>query len=538
MWAVVGLLVVSCFSLSNAQADTIDDISLEKGQDGKLHINVNVSGQAQSVTPNEADSEGVYTLGLNGKSSDKVKATPLVMDASGKHIARLNVENGKVSVVVPGVRSDEVRVHMRSKTGGLTPLANANSTNRESTQDTTTPRVMPSSTFTVKPSQENSPNWFSDPWMTSIRTEEPATTVASNTQDNTKRVTTSKKSKWKRPKQAWKPLVKQSTSVKQASSSVPPQVSNDLAMAEPPIENELETLNAPLNLSTDANQGYTFETVETDEIKTSFIEPSFIENPLSAEAFEPLPPLEAVLAPEQAYTLYLELPWDNEAWLNERILKELDAQQKHLDASLWMLYLAIGGMCVAVCIGLAFKLNPSLAMQMQASQERLKNRLSRGGFTSHATPVETHQSERPFASWLTQDEDAPTELETHDAEEEQEEEDNSPLLDNEIHRIPEMSASLWQATEAHAMPEEYTKAPETPVFEPEAVPEPIKSSRVATLKPPTYFAFRHQQRINQNSFQKTPIQSVLKLPMQAKKPLQRNATPAPLSRLNRLHFGA
>ncbi len=518
MRAVIACGVVSCLAVSFAHADTIDDISLEKGQDGKLHINVNVSGQAQSVSPNEADSEGVYTLGLNAKSSDRVKATPLVMDATGKHIARLNVENGKVSVVVPGVRSDEVRVHMRSSSGSITP---SSQTILSST---------PAPTWDSKASLETTPNWLGgDPWMTPSVPE-----VADNTESTPKRWT-AKRSKWKRTHTAWRPSKHSSTAVKSNAKAIQAPASPDLAMAEPPIENELETMNLPLNLAKQSDEGHTFES-ETPQGETAWIEPNFIENPLSVEAFEPLPPLEVMLAPEEAYALYLELPWDNEDWLNTRVLNALDSQEKELNASLWMLYLSIGGMCLAVCIGLAFKLNPTLAMHLQDSQARLRDRLSRGGFTSHAQSIETPPEERPFASWLTQEE------ETLDAEAMAEE--DYPTLDDDLHAMPENTAHLWNPP---ALPEpvamsESAKVLEVPTLQnqalPEATSEATQVSRVATLKPPTYFAFRHQQRINQNSFQKTPIQSVLKLPMQAKKPLQRNATPAPLSRLNRLHFGA
>ena len=413
-------LIVACLltglSTSGALANTIEHISLEKQADGKLNINVNVTGNARELTPDEHDSEGVYTLDLQGNTSEKVRATPLVMDASGQHIARLNVEHGKVSVVVPGVSAKDIRVNMRSHSGESTATQAPSSAGTAlhfqpdvPTPSTPTQGYALSNTWTPKRSLPLSALGEASSMVPAFEFSEPPTPTQSPAGQGYR--PRYKASKWKRTAHAYRSFhpathrVKSAPPVSWVSAWTPKS-----AQKTPPAEavsEQVTTLEGgvPPNKTLEETALLPSERLENKNLSVEETPERVVLQPLSELGYEPNPALEYVISEAQAYDRYLRLPWEDEAWLNERIKHHLQAEEARFQARLWMMYLCIGGMVLAVALGLAFKLNPTWAYALARFKSGLfKTDPAKAWEESTLTPLEKmdllHEPEKPFASWL------------------------------------------------------------------------------------------------------------------------------------------
>jgi hypothetical protein len=578
---IVASLLVG-LSTSGALANTIEHISLEKQADGKLNINVNVTGNARELAPDEHDSEGVYTLGLQGNTSEKVRATPLVMDPSGQHIARLNVEHGKVSVVVPGVSAKDIRVNMRSHSGESTVTQAPSSAGTAlhfqpdvPTPSTPTQGYALSNTWTPKRSLPLSAlgeaSSSSSSMVPAFEFSEPPTPTESPAgQGYHPRY---KASKWKRTAHAYRSFhpathrVKSAPPVSWVSAWTPKS-----AQKTPPAEAVLEQVTTleggvPLNEPQEESALLPSERLENKNLSVEETPEIVVLQPLSEQGYEPNPALEYVISEAQAYDRYLRLPWEDEAWLNERIKHHLQAEEARFQAHLWMMYLCIGGMVLAVALGLAFKLNPTWAYALARFKSGLfKTDPAKAWDESTPTPLEKmdllHEPEKPFASWLmphaTEVDDmfapvqAPAPRMPHQPHWEQD-----TLLDDESALIPldAVTRPRLHIPQLSKMSEGSVPSPpklnDLPlVLQPPApplaqafgpVPTPAVEeapvlSKVASLKAPPYFSFRHHQKSRQDVPTKAPIKALFALPNTPVKPAQGVNTRA-YSRLNRLHFG-
>ncbi|MFN7311088.1 MAG: hypothetical protein ACK5T0_06930 [Vampirovibrionales bacterium] len=576
MQQLVGACLILGLSAGVASANTIEQISLEKQADGKLNINVNVTGNARELAPDENDAEGVYTLGLQGKTSDKVKATPLVMDASGQHIARLNVENGKVSVVVPGVSSKDIRVNMRNSTGeststasntGLNFQANDEAFKRPSSDgyamaNTWTPKGSSTETASINSSDSKIVPSFDFNETTE------STTIANFNPYQSR----SQKSTWHKKKnhtfthhQTLKHRAKSAPPVSWVSALTPKSTqkiaSADLKNTAPSdaILDEVATLEGGIPLEDTLENIAVLSTERTENTMPAVEETpeSFVVNPFSDQMYDPNPAVEHVISEEAAYLRYLQLPWENETWLNERVESSLAYDMVQLNASLWMMYLCIGGMVLAVALGLAFKMNPRLAQAMAHFRAGLLK-------TTHPAPLEKKSTEKaspysdeekPFASWLMPEaedgldavhnvEQVPSTIHRQTLQVEDallaNEEALVPLdavtpPQNSVFVMPTPNISsiplLYQA--AQATPQDVVEVVEAPVVEAVSIPALPKLGK---LKAPTYFAFRHHQKSRQDTPSKAPMKALFALPKTPVKPVAA-LKPLEYSRLNRLHFG-
>ncbi len=540
---LVGGCLLLGLSVSVASANTIEQISLEKQADGKLNINVNVTGNARELTPDENDAEGVYTLGLQGKTSDKVKATPLVMDASGQHIARLNVEHGKLSVVVPGVSSKDIRVNMRSHQAesastGLNVQANDDTFKRPASDgyamtNTWTPKGSPfetpsnaSSGTNVLPSFDFSENPEPSTFTGFMPYRQP-----------------SQKSRWHKKSRA---SFAHHPRTGHRAKSAPPvswgaaltPKSAQKAVPSDAVLDEVATLEGGIPLEETLKNTSMVPAVE-ETVET------FVVSPFTDEVVEPNPALEHVLSEEDAYLRYLQLPWDSEAWLNERLESSLAYDVAQLNVSVWMMYLCIGGMVLAVALGLAFKMNPRLAEAMARFRAGLFKTVPQTPIEKRAVEKTSpyNEAEKPFASWLMSE--AEEVVETHQPVEE------SLLADDELDALIPIDAVSSQRNSVFVMPTPnissvpllYQSAEATPQAVAEVVEAPVITAvsapalpKLGKLKAPTYFAFRHHQKSRQDTPAKAPMKALFTLPKTPVKPV---ATVKSLeySRLNRLHFG-
>jgi hypothetical protein len=586
---IVASLLIG-LSASGALANTIEHISLEKQADGKLNINVNVTGNARELAPDEHDNEGVYTLGLQGNTSEKVRATPLVMDPSGQHIARLNVEHGKVSVVVPGVSAEDIRVNMRNHSGGSTTTGAPSSAGNglhfqpELSPDTSIPSqgYALSNTWTPTRSLPLSALGETSSMVPAFEFSEPPTTTQSPAgQGYHPRY---KASKWKRTAhhayRSFHPAthrVKSAPPVSWVSAWTPKS-----AQKTPPAEAVLEQVSTleggvPLNEPQEESALLPSERLENKNLSVEEMPERVVLQPLNEQGYEPNPALEYVISEAQAYDRYLRLPWEDEAWLNERIKHHLQAEEARFQAHLWMMYLCIGGMVLAVALGLAFKLNPTWAYALARFKSGLfKTDPAKAWEESTLTPLEKmdllHEPEKPFASWLmpqaTEVDETPATFSTpvqapaptrpHQTHWEQD-----TLLDDESALIPldavtrprlhipqlsKMSEGSVPSTPkindlplvlqlpAPPLAQALEQTPVPAVEEAPALEEAPVLSKVATLKAPPYFSFRHHQKSRQDVPTKAPIKALFALPNTPVKPAQGVNTRA-YSRLNRLHFG-
>ncbi len=582
---IVASLLIG-LSTSGALANTIEHISLEKQADGTLNINVNVTGNARELTPNEQESEGVYTLGLQGNTSEKVKATPLVMDASGQHIARLNVEHGKVSVVVPGVSAKDIRVNMRSHSGESTATQAPSSTGtalhfQPDVPTPTTPTQGYALSNTWTPKRSLPPSALGEASSSSIVPafgfgETSETTQAPASQGYRPRY---KASKWKRTAHASRSFNPATHRVKSAPPiSWGPAWAPKSLQQTPPAEAVLEPVTTleggvPPNETLEETTLLPSERLENKNLSVEETPEGSVLQPLSEQGYEPNPALEYVISQAQAYDRYLRLPWEDEAWLNERIKHHLQAEEAQLQAHLWMMYLCIGGMVLAVALGLAFKLNPTWAYALARFKSGLfKTAPAKAWDESTLTPLEkmdpSHEPEKPFASWLmphaTEVDDMFAPVQTpaprmpHQPHWEQDTllDDESALIPLDavtrprLH-IPQLSkmseGSVPSPPKLNDLPlvlqppspplkESFGPVPTPAVEEAPALEEAPVLSKVATLKAPPYFSFRHHQKSRQDVPTKAPMKALFALPNTPVKPAQGVKTRA-YSRLNRLHFG-
>jgi hypothetical protein len=568
MQQLVGACLILGLSVSVASANTIEQISLEKQADGKLNINVNVTGNARELAPDENDSEGVYTLGLQGKTSDKVKATPLVMDASGQHIARLNVENGKVSVVVPGVSSKDIRVNMRTSTGESTSTASNTDLNFQANDEAfkrpASDGYAMTNTWTPKGSSTETASSYASGTKVVPSFDFNENTEASSFAGFTPYRQITQKSTWKKKKHGSlahgyaKHRAKSAPPVSWASALTPKPAqkiaSVDLKNTPPSdaVLDEVATLvegGIPLDKTMENTAVLPIEGTENNMPAVEETPESFVVNPFSDQMYDPNPAVEQVISEEDAYLRYLQLPWENDAWLTERVESSLAYDVAQLNASLWMMYLCIGGMVLAVALGLAFKMNPRLAEAMARFRAGLLK--TPKAFSKESKHVEKaspySDEEKPFASWLMPNaEDAQSVV--HNVAEAPNEE---TLADDELDALIPLDAALPQRNSVFVMPTPnissipllYQSAEATPPAVVEVVEAPVVTAvsapalpKLGNLKAPTYFAFRHHQKSRQDTPAKAPMKTLFALPKTPVKPV---ATVKPLeySRLNRLHFG-
>ena len=560
MQQLVGACLILGLSASVASANTIEQISLEKQADGKLNINVNVTGNARELAPDENDAEGVYTLGLQGKTSDKVKATPLVMDASGQHIARLNIENGKLSVVVPGVSSKDIRVNMRTASGESTSTASNTDLNFQANDEAfkrpASDGYAMTNTWTPKASAFETPSGSSSGTKVLPSFDFSENTEASAFQGFIPYSQPSKKSRWhkKSPtsfahRQTLTHRAKSAPPVSWASALTPKSAQK--AHPSDAVLDEVATLEGgiPLDETTKNTAAIPIEGSENNMPAVEETPESFVVNPFSDQMYDPNPAVEHVISEEDAYLRYLQLPWENDAWLTERVESSLAYDVAQLNASLWMMYLCMGGMVLAVALGLAFKMNPTLAEAMARFRAGLLK-------TDPHTPIEKKSAEKaspysdeekPFASWLMPDaEDAQSVV--HNVAERPTEE---ALTEDELDALIPQDAALPQRNSVFVMPTPnissipllYQSAEATPQAVEEVLEVPVLEAvsapalpKLGKLKAPTYFAFRHHQKSRQDTPAKAPMKALFTLPKTPVKPV---ATVKSLeySRLNRLHFG-
>ena len=560
MQQLVGACLILGLSASVASANTIEQISLEKQADGKLNINVNVTGNARELAPDENDAEGVYTLGLQGKTSDKVKATPLVMDASGQHIARLNIENGKLSVVVPGVSSKDIRVNMRTASGESTSTASNTDLNFQANDEAfkrpASDGYAMTNTWTPKASAFETPSGSSSGTKVLPSFDFSENTEASAFQGFIPYSQPSKKSRWHKKSRA--SFAHHQTLTHRAKSAPPVSWASALtpksaqkAHPSDAVLDEVATLEGgiPLDETTKNTAALPIEGSENNMPAVEETPESFVVNPFSDQMYDPNPAVEHVISEEDAYLRYLQLPWENDAWLTERVESSLAYDVAQLNASLWMMYLCMGGMVLAVALGLAFKMNPTLAEAMARFRAGLLK-------TDPHTPIEKKSAEKaspysdeekPFASWLMPDaEDAQSVV--HNVAERPTEE---ALTEDELDALIPQDAALPQRNSVFVMPTPnissipllYQSAEATPQAVEEVLEVPVLEAvsapalpKLGKLKAPTYFAFRHHQKSRQDTPAKAPMKALFTLPKTPVKPV---ATVKSLeySRLNRLHFG-
>lgn len=561
MQQLVGACLILGLSASVASANTIEQISLEKQADGKLNINVNVTGNARELAPDENDAEGVYTLGLQGKTSDKVKATPLVMDASGQHIARLNIENGKLSVVVPGVSSKDIRVNMRTASGESTSTASNTDLNFQANDEAfkrpASDGYAMTNTWTPKGSTLEAPSGSSSGTKVLPSFDFSENTEASAFQGVIPYSQPSKKSRWHKKSRA--SFAHRQTLTHRAKSAPPVSWASALtpksaqkAHSSDAVLDEVATLEGgmPLDETTENKAVLPIEGTENTMPAVEETPESFVVNPFSDQMYDPNPAVEHVISEEDAYLRYLQLPWENDAWLTERVESSLAYDVAQLNASLWMMYLCIGGMVLAVALGLAFKMNPTLAQAMARFRAGLfktvQNTSPKSGHIEKASPYS--DEEKPFASWLMPDAQDASDTVVNVAERPNEETlaeddeldaliplDAAPPQRNSVFVMPTPNISsvplLYQSAEAKPQAvEEVVEAPVLTAVSAPALP------KLGNLKAPTYFAFRHHQKSRQDTPAKAPMKALFTLP---KTPLKPVATVKSLeySRLNRLHFG-
>jgi hypothetical protein len=561
MQQLVGACLILGLSASVASANTIEQISLEKQADGKLNINVNVTGNARELAPDENDAEGVYTLGLQGKTSDKVKATPLVMDASGQHIARLNIENGKLSVVVPGVSSKDIRVNMRTASGESTSTASNTDLNFQANDEAfkrpASDGYAMTNTWTPKGSTLEAPSASSSGTKVLPSFDFSENTEASAFQGVIPYSQPSKKSRWHKKSRA--SFAHRQTLTHRAKSAPPVSWASALtpksaqkAHSSDAVLDEVATLEGgmPLDETTENKAVLPIEGTENTMPAVEETPESFVVNPFSDQMYDPNPAVEHVISEEDAYLRYLQLPWENDAWLTERVESSLAYDVAQLNASLWMMYLCIGGMVLAVALGLAFKMNPTLAQAMARFRAGLfktvQNTSPKSGHIEKASPYS--DEEKPFASWLMPDAQDASDTVVNVAERPNEETlaeddeldaliplDAAPPQRNSVFVMPTPNISsvplLYQSAEAKPQAvEEVVEAPVLTAVSAPALP------KLGNLKAPTYFAFRHHQKSRQDTPAKAPMKALFTLP---KTPLKPVATVKSLeySRLNRLHFG-
>jgi len=564
MQQLVGACLILGLSASVASANTIEQISLEKQADGKLNINVNVTGNARELAPDENDAEGVYTLGLQGKTSDKVKATPLVMDASGQHIARLNIENGKLSVVVPGVSSKDIRVNMRTASGESTSTASNTDLNFQANDEAfkrpASDGYAMTNTWTPKGSTLEAPSGSSSGTKVLPSFDFSENTEASAFQGVIPYSQPSKKSRWHKKSRA--SFAHRQTLTHRAKSAPPVSWASALtpksaqkAHSSDAVLDEVATLEGgmPLDETTENKAVLPIEGTENTMPAVEETPESFVVNPFSDQMYDPNPAVEHVISEEDAYLRYLQLPWENDAWLTERVESSLAYDVAQLNASLWMMYLCIGGMVLAVALGLAFKMNPTLAQAMARFRAGLfktvQNTSPKSGHIEKASPYS--DEEKPFASWLmpaAQDGldavDNVAELPNEETLAEDDELDALiPLDATPIPSLPQNTVFVMPTPNISSVPLLYQSAEAKPQAVEEVVEAPVLTAvsapalpKLGKLKAPTYFAFRHHQKSRQDTPAKAPMKALFTLP---KTPLKPAATVKSLeySRLNRLHFG-
>ena len=338
------------------------------------------------------------------------------------------------------------------------------------------------------------------------------------------------------PQVAWaSPLMSQSSVPQKGSSSIDTKqtptdpVLDDVASLEGgmPFENDLD-------LPREESTLFSEETLE-----------SFVVNPFQEQMYEPNAAIEQVISEEDAYSRYLQLPWEKEAWLNERVESSLRYDQDRLNANVWMMYLCIGGMVFAVSLALAFKLNPTLAEALARFRAGLTLNAPKRK-TDIEVPMEDaspySDEEKPFASWLMphkedlQESLIKTEPQPSLADLDTDDDDALVPLDvaqpqrNRVFVIPQLATPSRPAS-----PDVSDAAIEVETKVRVSIQE-RELSKIGRLKAPTYFAFRHHQKSRQDTPAKAPMKALFALPKTPVKQLS-SAKALAYSRLNRLHFG-
>ncbi len=481
-------------STTIGHATTIEHISLNKEENGKLHINVNVSGNAAEFKPQEQEHEGVYTLDLVGKTSEKVRSTPLIMDATGQHIARLNVESGKLSVVLPGVHAQDVQVHMK-----LNPLDHS----------TTQAGVSQWSTFSVNPQGAHSLMDY-PPLEADVH------------------LNASSPSKKAKPKLHASHHRKRSTPFKQRSFSPSPSK----AQIIPPSDKGVTEIETPRQEELSSSQNV--NTVETSPLLNKdslFSEVPVTESlpPLENLQAEPAPPIEVLIAPEEAYQRYLRLPWQREDWINARVAAHLtQIEAKQFNTLLWQMAMVLTGLLASMGAVIFIKKNPKGFSPWRRNTKVIS--------IETTPPAPFTEDDKPFASWLLPDateEDSPP----PSFLEQMAEEDLIPLdapsslTGNSIFSAPAPSMKIPSLEAEEEVPLPLTEAkPIDPLL------EKMNTPKVGQLKAPSYFAFRHQQSSRQPVVHPNTLKTIAVPPQQNTSP-STGALAGYYERLNRGHFG-
>jgi|GEM_PF-5075483 len=428
----------------NAMAASVQDISMQEGADGKLQILVNVEGDARDLAPGEVDAEGVYTLKLKGKAG--IGVSDMVMDASGRYIARVNQQGDGLSVIVPGVDAKNVKVVMKTASGVVKQL----------------PQLTSSSRLSSKPAQ-------------SLKHVMPAFSldVASIGSDDSIKTVVAKKvaspSSTAFPKQTSKPtVIPASTDAEQTTSSPDDEL----------LGTEAEAL---------VNQSNDQDTMEWMA--------------LSDEGYLPAQPARFNVGYQEAYTRFIELPWQNEQWLEARVESAVAYNAEHdLGGLWWMLAHGVQLLGAMLMIGMLIKFRIPV-MQAMTIKAPLFSRKQKVHPTSEAHP----NPEKPFAEWLYPNEPLPAYVEEfpEKAPVPQKSNEKEASLDILFAGGNDKSAGVMDQmmtgnNSVFTMPHPTSLEEISPVKEPAVVcenaPEQAASPSRATLKAPSFFAYRQTHR--------------------------------------------